>query len=169
LYVEAHPPLEESRAGATKAYRQLRQVITQALKGTPQPRPAIDWERVRQVITAGHGIPVAVSAGSPDPAKVIASAPEVSRLPGSTYAETPNVSARAWYVRAGSFAHASNARRLAAMIKHMGPAIPTQYVVSGTQHQVVAGPFKTKRQALTSAQRIRSSFGSEPVVMPPGT
>ncbi len=169
LYLEAHTPLEEDRQALAKNAKPLRQVLDRAVKSARLPgTPAVDWERVRQVVEDGHGVPVAVTGDGPGAYEaLVKSAPEVM-LP-TVEPDKDKLPSHAWYVQAGSFKHESNARRLAAMIKHMGPSIPAHYVTAGEQHQVVAGPFSNRRQAASSAHRIKASFGTRPVVMPPGT
>lgn len=68
LHFEAHPPLEDGNQDWNAALEQLR-----ARAGAR----ALDWERVATLGEAAMGLPLPVSAGSPDPARWLAAAPRV--------------------------------------------------------------------------------------------
>jgi L,D-transpeptidase ErfK/SrfK len=169
LYLETHRPLEEDRRKLKKDPRLLRRLVATTLKAAHQPDHPVDWEKARSLSVADLGIPLPISQHSEELAETLAHLP-VLTLPEpreSVAAVTSN--RKAWYVNAGAFKNEGNARKLAAMIAHMGPPIPARYVPVGQRHQVLAGPFPNKRLAVSGARRIKASFGADAALLPPGT
>ena len=78
LYLDAHKPLSENVEQRDKKLAILKQELAvEAAKANA----AIDWSRVGQVANDAHGVPVPVSAGSPDLDAVLARAPRVPSEP----------------------------------------------------------------------------------------
>ena len=78
LYLEAHKPLAEEAAQAAEKLAALEQRL--AVRAAYE-NVSIDWRRAKQVAEAARGIPVAISAGSPDLDGTLASAPRVPSEP----------------------------------------------------------------------------------------
>jgi len=78
LYLDAHQPLSEEAERWDNKLAALEQVL--AVKAA-RAKVAIDWSRVRKVAGEAHGIPVAISAGSPELGVMLAEAPRVPSEP----------------------------------------------------------------------------------------
>jgi L,D-transpeptidase ErfK/SrfK len=78
LYLDAHRPLTGNTAQWGKRFAGLQQVL--AVKAVDRS-VAVDWGRARRVVEQGRGIPVPISAGSPDLDGVLAQAPRVPSEP----------------------------------------------------------------------------------------
>jgi len=78
LYLDAHQPLSEEAERWGNKLAALEQVL--AVKAA-RAKVAIDWSRARKVAGEAHGIPVAISAGSPNLGVVLAEAPRVPSEP----------------------------------------------------------------------------------------
>ena len=78
LYLDAHKPLSEQAAQwGEKLVALERGLAEKAAKG----KVAVDWRRVRKVANDARGIPVPISAGSPDLDRLLARAPRVPSEP----------------------------------------------------------------------------------------
>jgi L,D-transpeptidase ErfK/SrfK len=62
LYLDAHPPLQEDRA----ARKRLKILISSGRPTVKNPRNAVDWVKVKQVMTQARGVPTPIAPGSPD-------------------------------------------------------------------------------------------------------
>lgn len=79
LYFEAHAHLEDGHQDWNAALEQLR-----ARAGGR----AVDWERVAALGEAAMGLPLPVSAGSPEPAQWLAAAPRVENRPRGNFKDS---------------------------------------------------------------------------------
>jgi L,D-transpeptidase ErfK/SrfK len=68
-----------------------------------------------------------------------------------------------------TFDNENDAQKLAAMLNHQGPPIPSRKVQANNSYQVVAGPFKNKKEAKAAASRIRFDFEIDAKLLPPRT
>ena len=60
-----------------------------------------------------------------------------------------------------SFDNETEAQELATMLNHQGPIIPARKIQKNNTYQVIAGPFKTKKEVNAVAKRIRMDFEIE--------
>lgn len=147
VFFEAHAPVEDH--GGEGA--QPRQIVRQQAG-----KASIDWSRVDEYARLQPAYPLPVSADSPALAAVVASAPVVT--PSRTAPVTAGAPRPGWYVQAGSFHNPDNARRVVAMLGHLGPPIPARYVLAQDTHRVLAGPYASRREAEAGAARIRAEL-----------
>ena len=86
----------------------------------------------------------------------------------STY-ETPTYEASAedgpWYVQAGSFTLANNADKLIAILREIDPPIMASSSSTDEHFRVLAGPYMTRVEAETTADRIDSVLGTDTLVI----
>jgi Uncharacterized protein conserved in bacteria len=170
LYLEAHKPLTEQNHALNESLNPIVRVVEKAIKNTANSATSVDWEKAQRLARLGYGIPVAISPGTPDLNELLAAVPvyetppELKPAAESNDSTAPADRAR-WYVQAGSFKMAENAKKLAAMLNHLGPPISARYVSSDGYHRVLAGPFATRGEAEVSANRIESSLGIEAVIL----
>jgi len=150
VYLEAHTPFEESgTANWKKIYAKLKKI--EKTSGN-----ALDWEKVKDVVTEARGYPVPISTnrqglemGRAEPVKIW----HPSTLNGKP--EVPEFQTDAWYVLAATLRDKVDARRLAAIINHQGPPIPARVLAKGDRYRVLAGPFDDKRAAKDAAKRLK--------------
>ncbi|MDD1626914.1 MAG: SPOR domain-containing protein, partial [Methylococcaceae bacterium] len=57
-----------------------------------------------------------------------------------------------------SFDNEIEAQELATMLNHQGPIIPARKIQKNNAYQVIAGPFKNKKEVNAVAKRIRMDF-----------
>jgi L,D-transpeptidase ErfK/SrfK len=72
-----------------------------------------------------------------------------------------------WAMLVATYNNENDAKKLAAMLNHQGPPIPARKVDANNSYQVVAGPFKDKKEAKAVASRIRFDFEIDPKVLEP--
>ena len=163
LYLEAHAPQEELNAGDLKKrlYARLREI-------EKKEKARLDWKRVEETVQQARGIPVPVLEGGEGMEGMIARAVEIERpavLKGQP--QIPAMKSGAWYVRAAETIGEINARRLAAVLNHQGPPIPSRVVQKGDRYQVVAGPYTDKKAAAAAARRLKVDLEIEGVIVGP--
>ncbi|MGH8511060.1 MAG: SPOR domain-containing protein, partial [Gammaproteobacteria bacterium] len=163
LYVEAHKPLDPKRGVSA-----LREELRTRLGKIASERGVIDWPRIDKLVDLGRGLPLPVERNQPDIEGALAAIP-VSRAAAQPIQTIPaTVPSRPWYVQAGSFKNPYTARRVSAIIAHLGPPIPARAVANRGYHQVLAGPFDSRAEAEANARRIEASLGTETLVVDPG-
>ena len=159
LYLEAHQPLSKW----VKQDKKLKKAIRQKLETLAAERGAvIDWQRVDAVLHRTDGIPAPVLQGSADVPQLIADAIKVAH-PDKLYGqpEVGELTEHDWSILMPSVANEVEATKLAAMLNHLGPQIPARKIEKDGVYQVVAGPFKNKKETKRVAKRIKSSFDLE--------
>jgi L,D-transpeptidase ErfK/SrfK len=156
LYLEVHPPLEKWASQK----KQLKKKLLKDLRRIGAKRnAAIDWEKVERVLARADGIPTPILAQSPDIPELAATAPQLQR-PGRFYGQpvVAELQDGDWAVLAATFDNEALARKLAAMLNHQGPPIPARKIEKDGAYQVVAGPFKDKKEVEIVAQRLKTDF-----------
>lgn len=145
LVLEAHAP-----ASASGAKAQARQALARALKAS-QADIKVDWEAVRVLVAERRGYPLPVAAEGVDRGAYLAGLPEAPPL------DPPPLALPAsgeWFVDLGRFEHERSARKLVAMLRYQGPAIPAVRLARDDDFQVLAGPWATRAEAAAAARRI---------------
>ena len=145
--LEVHAPVSERGARAL-----AREALDRALAGRDSaPGPAVDWTRVRELVTARLGYPLPIVSGAPPRDRYLAALPQA---PPQALPTWPIPAQGTWFVDLGSFAYEHAARRLVAMLRYQGPSIPAQRLPRNGEFQVLAGPCETRAQAAVEARRI---------------
>gem|GEM_PF-1726999 len=72
-----------------------------------------------------------------------------------------------WAMLVATFNNENDAKKLAAMLNHQGPPIPSRHVAANNAYQVISGPFSTKKQAKEVASRIRFDFEMDVTLIEP--
>jgi L,D-transpeptidase ErfK/SrfK len=162
VYLEAHEPFDASgTAKLERAYARLKTVEMRTGR-------ALDWQKVKKVMTEARGIPVAVcvigAEGRTAAAKTIR-----LRHPAELYGQpqVPEFRTDAWYVLAANFRDEVEARRLAAIINHQGPQIPARVLSMNRKHRVLAGPFDIKGEAKAAAKRLKIDLEIDGILVAP--
>ena len=152
LVLEAHPP---ASAAGTKV--RARTVLERALQESSQRTP-LDWQRIRELSAERPGYPLPVAVDAPDRDTWLAGLPEAPLL--EPPAATPGPGGE-WFVDLGQFEHERAARRLVAMLRFQGPAIPAFRQPRDEEFQVLAGPWPTRVEAAAAARRIARDLETE--------
>lgn len=159
LYLEAHKPLDKW----AKQEKQLQKTLRKTLeKLAAEKNATIDWQRVDTILTRADGVPTPILVGGADSSTLVADAIKVRR-PESLYGQPAvnELTERDWSIMTPSFSSETEAQKLAAMLNHLGPQIPARKIEKDGSYQVVAGPFKNKKETRVIANRIKSSFDME--------
>jgi L,D-transpeptidase ErfK/SrfK len=165
LYLEAHTPWEGSGASELeKINAKLKTIETKSAR-------ALDWNKVRKVQTEARGIPVPILEMRQGAGKEAAK-PIALGHPAAWYGrpELPELKLGAWYVLAGDERHEIDARRMAAIINHLGPPIPARVLAKSaksTGYRVVAGPFGDVGAANAAAKRLKIDLDIDATVIEP--
>ncbi|MGH8645258.1 MAG: L,D-transpeptidase family protein [Gammaproteobacteria bacterium] len=162
LYLQAYPLLSEQRRAWGDDLRPLQQAIEKALQRSTI-ETAIDWEKAQRWARAARGIPVGLSPAAPDLEQIVAALPVYQTSTGGiSFADTVGAGSatanKGWFIQAGSFRSERNAKKLVAMLRHMGPPIPAKPIAADGTHRVLAGPFASQGEAKRNAARIESSL-----------
>lgn len=166
LYLEAHEPLEKwAKQKPTlkkKLLKDLRKIST-------QKQLTVDWDKVERVLQRADGIPTPILTASPDIGELTAQALQLQH-PEQLYGQpvAGEITDSDWALLAASFDNEADAQQLAVMLNHQGPPIPARKIEKNGAYQVIAGPFKNKKEVKTVAQRIRMDFELEPKPLKPG-
>lgn len=156
LYLEAHRPLEKWGKQDKKLQKAARDKLS---KLAAEKNAVVDWLRVDEVLNRADGIPTPVLRDAEDLPAITAQALKVQH-PGQLYGQPAvnELTESDWSVVTESFANETDAQKLAAMLNHLGPQIPARKIEKDGVFQVVAGPFKDKKETKIMAKRIKSSF-----------
>jgi L,D-transpeptidase ErfK/SrfK len=156
LYLEANEPLSKWAGDKSRLRKQLLKQLRQAAAGK---KAAIDWKKVDRVLSRADGVPMPILARSPDEAAITANAVELEH-PRQLYKQpvAAELKDSDWAVLVASFDNAGEAQQLATMLNHQGPIIPARKVQKDNTYQVIAGPFKNKKEVNAVAKRIRMDF-----------
>ncbi|WP_411727269.1 L,D-transpeptidase family protein [Methyloglobulus sp.] len=165
LYLEANEPLEK---WSNSKLRLKKQVSKELRKIAKQHHVTVDWDKVDRVIQRADGIPTPVLVNSPDVAELSKKAVQLAH-PGKLYGQpvTETLDENDWAMLVTTFNNETEAQQLAAMLNHQGPPIPARKVQANNGYQVVAGPFKNKKEARAAASRIRFDFEIEAKLLKP--
>ncbi|NOV31380.1 L,D-transpeptidase family protein [Methylomonas sp. ZR1] len=156
LYLEAHRPLDKWE----KQQKQLQKDIRKKLQQLASEKQAtVDWSKVERILQRADGVPTPVLPDSADLPELTADAVQLAH-PEQFYGQPVinELSDSDWSILAASFENETDAQKLAAMLNHQGPPIPARKIAKDGGFQVVAGPFKNKKEAKTVAQRIKLNF-----------
>jgi len=167
LYLEAHKPLEKWAAQDKQLQKNVRKQLKQLAS---QKQATVDWDKVDSILKRADGIPMPVLTQSPNLPELIASAMPLTH-PQQLFGQ-PDIQAlgsKDWSILAGSFSNENDAQKLTAMLTHQGPPIPARKIAKDGSFQVVAGPFKNKKEVKTVARRIKQNFEIEVTPLEPGT
>ncbi len=170
LHLEIHSPLAEENRRWGDSLQPLVDSIEGALaRNGPHGPNEVDWTKAEDLAQAGYGIPVPIAPETESLGDLLAAIPLEAAAHDSASDVDEPVPPDQWFVRAGSFKVKRNAKRLAAMIKHLGPNMPARHWPTQDYHQVLVGPFESRAAAEKSARKIRSSLSEETVIVPPGS
>lgn len=159
LYLEAHRPLDKWAKQEKQLQKNLRKKLE---KLAVEKNASIDWPRVDAILARADGVPTPVLLGSPDLPELVVDAIKVRR-PDRLYGQPAvnELTERDWSILTPSFSSETEAQKLAAMLNHQGPQIPARKIEKDGLYQVVAGPFKNKKETQSVAKRIKSNFDME--------
>lgn len=165
LYLEANEPLEKWLNNKRQLKKQVSKELTKLAK---QHNVTVDWDKVDKVIDRADGIPTPVMVNSLDVAELSKEAVQLAH-PEKLYGQpaTETLTDNDWAMLVATFDNENDAQKLAAMLNHQGPPIPARKVEVNKAYQVVAGPFKSKKQAKEVASRIRFDFEIEAKLLKP--
>jgi L,D-transpeptidase ErfK/SrfK len=156
LYLEAHEPLPKWASSKAQLQKQLLKHIK---KLSAKAKASIDWNKVKRVLERSDGIPTPILKQSPEIAEISQNALLLAH-PRQLY-EQPvieDLKANDWSMLVATFDDETKAQQLAAMLNHQGPPIPARKIQKNDFYQVIAGPFKNKKEVKAAAQRIQLDF-----------
>ncbi len=162
LYLEAHPSSNDQN----KNIKRLKKQLLDKFKHNPQAAGTeIDWEKVNKILAMSTGIPQPVLATTEADAFYDRDIPLVKH-PDSLYGMpvVPPLLEDTWSVIAATFLHRENAEKLAAILNHQGPQIPSRVIENNENYRVVAGPYAYKKQANEIVQLLKRDFEFDALV-----
>lgn len=165
LYLEAHQPLEKWEGQDKQLKKDARNNLK---KLAAEKHVTVDWDRVERILKRVDGIPTPVLVNSPDLPELTANAMQL-RHPDKLYGQpaVEELDDKDWAILAASFPSDADAQKLAAMLNHQGPPIPARKIAKDGTYQVVAGPFKNKKETQIVAKRIKQNFDMEVTMLKP--
>jgi L,D-transpeptidase ErfK/SrfK len=101
--------------------------------------------------------------------ELVANAPELEH-PEHLYGASvvPKLTDSDWAILVADFANEVSAQQLAAMLNHQGPPISARKVEKDGSYQMIAGPFKSRKEAKSVAHRIKMNFEFDSKLLEPG-
>lgn len=168
LFLEVH----HSSNQTADSKKQVDTLLRNKLKKKPDAKGGgIDWDRVEKILAESTGIPQPVLATDEGMTFFFSSdeAPLVKR-PDKLYGmpTIPALLQNSWTVFVTRFEGEEHAEKLAAILNHQGPQIPSRVIEGEQNFNVVSGPFDTQKQAQNVVQRIKIEFEIDAVVLEPG-
>ena len=156
LYLEANKPLQKWAHEQPKLKKQL---LKQLKAISSKRNVSVDWEKVNDVIKKSSGIPTPILTNSPDETTLIANAIELTH-PEQFYNQplVEDIKDSDWSIFVASFNDEIEAQKLATMLNHQGPIIPSRKVKTDKNYHVIAGPFKNKKEVNAITKRIKMDF-----------
>jgi L,D-transpeptidase ErfK/SrfK len=156
LYLEANEPLQKWTQDKNRLKKQLLKQLRQI---SAKKNVAIDWEKVERIIQRSDGIPTPILTQSPDVDELAANAVGLEH-PKQLYQQpiVEELKDSDWSILVASFDNAIEAQKLATMLNHQGPIIPARKVQKDNTYQVIAGPFKNKKEVKAITKRIQMEF-----------
>ena len=156
LYLEANEPLQKWTQDKSRLKKQLLKELRQI---SSRKNVSIDWEKVDRIIQQSDGIPTPILTQSPDIAAIAANALLLEH-PEQLYQQpvAGELKDSDWSVLVASFDNEIKAQQLATMLNHQGPIIPARQIQKNDAYQVIAGPFKNKKEVNAVAKRIKMDF-----------
>jgi L,D-transpeptidase ErfK/SrfK len=156
LYLEANEPLQKWTQDKTRLKKQLLKQLHQI---SAKKKVAIDWKKVDGIIQRADGIPTPILEQSPDVTTIAANAVQLAH-PEQLYQQpvVGELKDSDWSILVASFDNEIEAQKLATMLNHQGPIIPARKIQKNDAYQVIAGPFKNKKEVNAVAKRIRMDF-----------
>jgi len=169
LLLEVHRSLEEHALTASAAEAVASVAIREALSARGRDESGVDWERVRTYVQAKPGYPLPVLRDAPDQSAYVASAPLYTHAVAEAGLAKPTAEPRsdAWYLDLGRYSGETNARKLVAQLRHLGPPVPAAHRQFAGRHEVTAGPFADREHAQRIAHRIKVELGLRSELRPP--
>jgi L,D-transpeptidase ErfK/SrfK len=156
LYLEANAPLQKLAQDNTGLKKQLLKQLHQI---SSKKNVSIDWEKVERIIQRSDGIPMPILTESPSEAAVLANAIQLEH-PQQLYQQpvAEELKDSDWAILVASFDNETDAQQLTTMLNHQGPIIPARKIQKENTYQVIAGPFKDKKEVNAVAKRIHTDF-----------
>lgn len=162
LFLEAHHPLYNNIA---EEKRKLRDKLTTLSK---KKAVAIDWQAVEKIIGQARGIPEAIlqqETGKSTTNTVYITHPQNLYLKPRINPIRP----QDWSIKITQFANNQDARKLAAMLNHQSPIIPSRVKQYESNYHVVAGPYRDQHKINAVIKKIKKDFQLLAVEQTPGT
>ncbi len=156
LYLEAHEPLQK---WAGRKLQQQKSLLKQLRQTAAEKGATVDWEKVDRILQRADGIPTPILAASQDLPELVAQAPEVQH-PEHFYGQpvVPEFSDGDWALLVADYANEQTAQDMVAILNHQGPPIPARKVEKNGSYQVIAGPFKDRKEAELVVHSIKMDF-----------
>ena len=156
LYLEANEPIDK---WANEKSQLKKQLLKELHHISARKNVAIDWGKVERIIQRSDGIPAPILEQSPDETEILAKAVELAH-PERLYQQpvVAELTDSDWSILVASFNNETEAQELATMLTHQGPIIPARKIQTKNTYDVVAGPFKNKKEAKAVAKRLRMDF-----------
>ena len=159
LYLEANEPLQKWEHEQPKLKKQL---IKQLKVISSKKNVSIDWKTVDDVIKKSSGVPTPILENSSDITSLVANAVELVH-PEKFYHQpiVEDIKDSDWSVFVASFNDEIEAQKLATMLNHQGPIIPSRKIKKDNRYHVISGPFKNKKEVNSITKRIKMDFEME--------
>ncbi|MGZ8143993.1 MAG: L,D-transpeptidase family protein [Methylosarcina sp.] len=166
LYLEAHEPLPKWASSKKKLQKQL---LKQLHKISDKKGVVVDWKKVENILSRADGVPTPILEQSPGIAELSKNALQLAH-PGRLYKQplVEELRESDWTMRVASFDNEKEAQQLAAMLNHQGPPIPARKIQKNNAYEVIAGPYKSKKEVKKAAKRLRMDFELDAEPLEPG-
>lgn len=154
LFLEVHSSEKQRR----QIKKRLNKLLAEKLKQNPKLSTVkIDWGKVEKVLADAKGFPIPILLS--DQGQTSDDIPLVKR-PDKLYGMPVVLPLLpdSWSVLTPAFSRKEHAIKLAAILNHQGPQIPSRVLERGREYQVIAGPFENQKQAKKVAKRILREF-----------
>ena len=128
LYLEAHKPFKNDDKAIAKDQLDLRRELR---KISRESNLIIDWKKVKRILNRASGVPTPILKGTPDYTQLLIQLPRASH-PGRFLGEPEilPISPGDWVIVVTRYTEKKDAKKLAAILRHQGPSIPSRHFQS---------------------------------------
>jgi len=152
LYIQVYPRSQINKKQNKKLLKTFRKKL-KAIAG--KSKRLIAWNKVETAITQANGITVAIFKDHLNNEAVTQyKHPKDLNL----QIKPPALINKSWRIKVAEFSEENSAQRLAVMLNHQGPPIPSHALSTDLGYIVVAGPFNTLKKAKSAIARLRIDF-----------
>jgi len=161
LFLEAHKPLKKNKKVKKALFKRIKKL-------TAHYKVEVDWQKIETILQRANGIPTPILKYTLNFQQVASNALPLSH-PDFFYGQPQAkiFTANDWVIIIKPLNNPQTAKKLAAMLNHQGPQIPAQSVERNGVSQIVAGPFKSKKEAMSVQKRIKQDFQLTAQIIPP--
>jgi len=157
VYPSPHINKKQNRKYLSRFKRKLKRIER-------KEKRKISWTAVENAIARKDGLAVSVFIDNDKQER-----PVKFNYPENLHEQIKpeNLSRDSWRIKVSAFSSEQLAKRFSIMLNHQGPQIPAHVISGNDDYIVVAGPFDSEKEAISTSARLRINFALTPEIIYP--